>query len=41
MNFILGLIIGLAIGAVFSSLLLKLFKIIWAKVDEKINKLSK
>ncbi len=33
MDFILGLVIG----AVFSPLLIKLFKIVWAKLEAKIE----
>ncbi len=37
----INFIIGIIIGAVFSPLLIKLFKILWAKLEEKINKLKK
>ena len=36
-----NLILGIVIGAVFSPLLIKLFKILWGKLEKSINKLKK
>ncbi len=36
-----NLILGIVIGAVFSPLLIKLFKILWEKLEKLINKLKK